>query len=330
MVRALEEVSLLEVRNERQIGAQQESLAVFTSVRALSAGTGVLSVGTRAQKPSSAVVNDEYYESDTGFRYRYSGTAWLYSSGVAIGTNATRAAITVTANDNGALFYTTDTKLLWRVTAGAWAQADITPAAHKDLHKSGGADAFTSSDLLEAIVKRIQESAGPTTLTVGAVADGEFLKRVGSTVVGAAAGGTAIDNAAAQSVLGATFSITGATGVFQDTGLSVTLPSAGTYLVQADVRFVMSFSAGANLFLVAKFFNSTDAADVANSERLLNYSDVVTSLRQGTAPVTAVIVVAASKVIKLYAARVFGGTVVASDIASNADGRTRLSYLKVA
>lgn len=35
----------------------------------------------------------------------------------------------------------------------------------------------------------IQESGGPTTLTVGAVADGEFLKRVGSTVVGAAGGG---------------------------------------------------------------------------------------------------------------------------------------------
>lgn len=192
MVRALEEISLIEVRNERQIGAQEESLAQFTSIRALSAGTGVLSVGTRAQKPASAALNDEFLESDTGWRYRFSGTAWLYSSGIAIGTNATRAAITVTANDNGALFYTSDTKLLWRVAAGAWAQSDITPAAHKDLHKSGGTDAFTSSDLLEAIVKRIQTSSGPTTLTVGAIADGEFLKRVGTDIVSAAVSGFAV------------------------------------------------------------------------------------------------------------------------------------------
>jgi len=32
---------------------------------------------------------------------------------------------------------------------------------------------------------QIRESSGPTTLTVGAVADGQVLKRVGSTVIGA-------------------------------------------------------------------------------------------------------------------------------------------------
>lgn len=36
---------------------------------------------------------------------------------------------------------------------------------------------------------QIQESSGPTTLTLGAVADGEVLTRVGTTLVGAAAGG---------------------------------------------------------------------------------------------------------------------------------------------
>lgn len=56
---------------------------------------------------------------------------------------------------------------------------------HKDRHKSGGADAFTSSDLLEAIVKRLQTtSGGGTTLTVGALLDGEFLKRSGTDIVG--------------------------------------------------------------------------------------------------------------------------------------------------
>lgn len=58
-------------------------------------------------------------------------------------------------------------------------------SAHKDRHKSGGADAFTATDLIEAIVKRLQTTTGPTTLLIGAVADGELLKRVGATLVGA-------------------------------------------------------------------------------------------------------------------------------------------------
>ena len=58
---------------------------------------------------------------------------------------------------------------------------------HESTHVSGGSDAFLSTDLLEAIVKRIQTSTGPTTLTVGAVADGDFLQRSGSSVIGNAA-----------------------------------------------------------------------------------------------------------------------------------------------
>lgn len=38
-------------------------------------------------------------------------------------------------------------------------------------------------------VRGVRETAGPTLLALGAVADGEFLKRVGATVVGAAGGG---------------------------------------------------------------------------------------------------------------------------------------------
>jgi len=65
------------------------------------------------------------------------------------------------------------------------------PDAHKDTHKSGGSDAFASGDLLEAVVKRIQTSTGPTDLLVGAIADGEFLKRSGSAIIGGTASGGA-------------------------------------------------------------------------------------------------------------------------------------------
>lgn len=62
--------------------------------------------------------------------------------------------------------------------------------SHKDTHKAEASDAFTSSDLLDAVVKRLQVT-GPVTLTVGACADGEFLKRSGTAIVGSNVDGDA-------------------------------------------------------------------------------------------------------------------------------------------
>lgn len=58
------------------------------------------------------------------------------------------------------------------------------PDPHKDTHKSGGSDAFTAADLLEAVVKRIRESGGSVDLTMGAVADGQYIRRSGTTIIG--------------------------------------------------------------------------------------------------------------------------------------------------
>lgn len=78
------------------------------------------------------------------------------------------------------------------------------PKDHKDEHKSGGGDAFTSTDLLEAVVKRIQTTTGPTNLAVGAIADGEYLKRSGGSIVSSAiaAGGFFSDGAGANAGVG--------------------------------------------------------------------------------------------------------------------------------
>lgn len=105
---------------QRQAADAQESFVAFTSVRALTSGAGTLTTGTRAAKPGSAALNDFYFETDTGWLMYWAGTAWKYLAGVNVGTNAVRAAITVTANDNAALFFTNDQNKLWRVEAGAW------------------------------------------------------------------------------------------------------------------------------------------------------------------------------------------------------------------
>lgn len=62
------------------------------------------------------------------------------------------------------------------------------PQPHKSTHVSGGSDAFLTTDLLDAIVQRLRETSGPTTLTMGAVSNGQVLTRSGTSIVGAASG----------------------------------------------------------------------------------------------------------------------------------------------
>lgn len=63
-----------------------------------------------------------------------------------------------------------------------------TPAAHATTHQNGGADevsiAGLSGVLADAqVANKVVETSGPTTLNIGDIVDGEFLKRVGSEIV---------------------------------------------------------------------------------------------------------------------------------------------------
>lgn len=134
-----------------------------------------------------------------------------------------------------------------------------------------------------------------------------------------------------SAVLGSTFSITGTAGTYQDTGLSVTLPSAGTYLIDADIRGAVNGNAGTLWWIQAKLFNSTDSADVTDSETIIVLLGTSGTRFEITSSLSMLITVAASKTIKLYAAR-NGNTSPSwtlSQILSDANGRTRLRYTKI-
>ena len=72
---------------------------------------------------------------------------------------------------------------------------------HEAVHISGGGDPFLSTDLLEAIIKRIQTSTGPTTLLVGAIADGEVLTRSGTSIIGGTTSGLSHQQVMARGLL---------------------------------------------------------------------------------------------------------------------------------
>ncbi len=124
------------------------------------------------------------------------------------------------------------------------AAAGAAPAAHKDDHKSGGSDPFTASDLLEAIVKRLRESGGAT-LLLGAIADGEFLKRSGTGIIGGVAAevGKSFDSmtAAKDSVesSSATYILMGKPFIYEGTNdvNAITVVKAITRVTAGDYDF---------------------------------------------------------------------------------------------
>jgi hypothetical protein len=89
------------------------------------------------------------------------------------------------------------------------------PILHKDRHVAGGPDAFTQTDLLDALVRRLLESGGAQ-LLLGAIEDGQFLKRSGGSIVGAALAG------------GGAFSSLKASGLVGDTGVAGSVAIPGT------------------------------------------------------------------------------------------------------
>ncbi len=112
---------------QRRANVGVGSFVAFEAIRSLpGSASGAFSYGVHASRPASGAVGDQYLSTDRGWVYYFTGTAWVYLTGVNVGTNATRAAITVTANDNGSLFFTTDQNKLWRVEAGAWVDKSTT------------------------------------------------------------------------------------------------------------------------------------------------------------------------------------------------------------
>lgn len=117
---------------------------------------------------------------------------------------------------------------------------------------------------------------------------------------------------------------------YTNTGFSITLPSAGTYLVWADMRQAIQVSASPNGAINTEFYNTTDGAVVANSERLGLVATQNGIVNTSTVHVQALITVTASKTIEVYAKRASGPTYTVCYLYSDSDGRTRMGYVKVA
>lgn len=132
------------------------------------------------------------------------------------------------------------------------------------------------------------------------------------------------------SVLSSAFNLSSSGGTYEDIGLSVTLPSAGTYWVSYTLFGQIQVATGIDGFFNAKLYNSTDAADVANSTVIFCYQRLAENINAlESVTMSMPITVAASKTIKVYVSRNNGTTYSYSAVESNSIGYSSISYFKL-
>lgn len=142
--------------------------------------------------------------------------------------------------------------------------------------------------------------------------------------------GSWITGTSASSTLGSTYTIVDTDGTFDDTGLSITLPASGTYLVGYQARTnILNTTAGPAIVL--RMYNSTDAAVVTNSEQIGATSAIASGNFYSSPAVALPITVAASKVIKLQVCIVSSsGAYTLKTVNSDTNGRTTMWYVRLA
>ncbi|MFD3486374.1 hypothetical protein [Streptomyces sp. NPDC058665] len=124
-------------------------------------------------------------------------------------------------------------------------------------------------------------------------------------------------------------------GIWTSTPLEVTLPRAGTYELDADVRGRLSGVPPINTFITARLWNVTSGTAVPESERLVNQiidsntGDAETGSNQ-TAPISELIKVKKPTKIRLQAQRTDAtGTATVGQIYSDVNGFTSLRFQRV-
>jgi len=124
--------------------------------------------------------------------------------------------------------------------------------------------------------------------------------------------------------------------IFPDSGVAgdfrVTVPSAGTWIVAANVRTTIDVSSG-NIYLTVRLYNVTDAAyatvDGGDYSARLVLIQIGAGSKQQTAGVFWVVATTASKTFALYGKFDGGGTPNGFSISSDSNGYTNLSYARV-
>lgn len=115
------------------------------------------------------------------------------------------------------------------------------------------------------------------------------------------------------------------TTTYANLGITLTSLAAGTYLIVADVRTQINTSVGTGNAMV-RLYNTTAGAEIANSERITNYSN---GMIQGvTTPIHEVVTLGSTSTIDVQGAT-SAGTFSSATANTDGTGRSRACAIKV-
>ncbi len=138
-----------------------------------------------------------------------------------------------------------------------------------------------------------------------------------------------IGSASDFATLGGTFTITHTDGTYDDTGLQLTLPSTGTYLVWYQARSNLLVTAGAGAIIVTRFYDSTNGAAITDSEQIGAAAATINVSWHGSAFVMMKVAVSGATTIKLQAKIVNNAsTYTLKTINWDVNGKTSMGYAK--
>lgn len=109
----------------------------------------------------------------------------------------------------------------------------------------------------------------------------------------------------------------------------MSLPSAGTYHISGTIRGQLNLATGSNGEITVKLRNTTDSADITNSETLIVYAPAAGTLAEASGSLAKTVTVTGAKTIEIYVKRTGGGTWTTSSLTSDTNGRTRFEYVKL-
>jgi hypothetical protein len=144
-------------------------------------------------------------------------------------------------------------------------------------------------------------------------------------------GGSSPTSTNNQVTLGSSFTITAPLGQYQSTGLSITLPAVGTYLITGNVRIGFTVAGGNGWISILLFDNLTSSA-IANSTRLTFYDNTGSGVdwQMMTGFSWLLTTTVANTPVLLYAGINGAGTFSVASILSDFAGQTSLAYVRLA
>jgi len=129
--------------------------------------------------------------------------------------------------------------------------------------------------------------------------------------------------------LGSTYTIPTDNGSYASTGLTIPLPSDGTYAVFYEVRSNIQASTTAGAYILTELYNVTDASVVTDSEKIGAYGSTINVAYYGSATAIMIVTVNGSKTMAVYAKCVAPSSTATRTINSDANGRSRIGYVKL-